>query len=149
MSNKKSKKFIFTAAIIIIILTFSIVIASQNKDMTWLSIFEGNNYKIRLGNDIIKLKKTDNTVALSADNLKTMLMEHYNAADVHVQINNDYKPDANGIISLIIEQENEKPIYSLGQLYFLKDNGWTTCDIELSIDDKKFLYVGRRVKAPS
>jgi len=141
MSNKKSKKFIFTAAIIIIILTFSIVIASQNKDMTWLSIFEGNNYKIRLGNDIIKLKKTDNTVALSADNLKTMLMEHYNAADVHVQINNDYKPDANGIISLIIEQENEKPIYSLGQLYFLKDNGWTTCDIELSIDDKKFLYV--------
>jgi len=141
MSNRKSKKFIFTAAIIIIILSFTIVIASQNKDMTWLSIFEGKNYKIRLDSKTIKLKKTDNAIALSVNNLKSMLMEHYDVTDVYVQFNNEYKPDENGMISLIVEQENEKPTYYLGQLFYINDKGWTTSDIELSIDDKKFLFV--------
>ncbi|MGI5998523.1 MAG: hypothetical protein ACOX89_07670, partial [Lutispora sp.] len=98
MRNKKSKKFILTVAFIVLILSFSFVIAAQNRDITWLSIFESNSYKIRLGDEIKKLDKKDNVIALGVNDLKTMLMDHYDSSDVYIDFNdNEHKPDENGL----------------------------------------------------
>ena len=107
-----------------------------------LSLFKFNSYKIRLGNETIRLKKKDNTIALSENDLKAMLQHQYNTTEVYIQFNDtDYKPDEEGTIFLPIDKDNENVIYNLGQLFAFDDKGWITNYIDLSIDDNKFLYV--------
>jgi len=142
MRNKKSKKFILTVAFIVLILSFSFVIAAQNRDITWLSIFESNSYKIRLGDEIKKLDKKDNVIALGVNDLKTMLMNHYDSSDVYIDFNdNEHKPDENGMISLMIDEESKNPVYNLGQVFFGNNDGLVVNKVQLSIDDRKYLYV--------
>lgn len=140
MRNKKSKKFLLIAAFIVLILSFSFVIAAQNKDITWLSIFESNSYKIRLGDEIKKLEKKDNVIALDANDLKTMLTEHYGSSEVYV-VFDDNKPDENGMIFLTINEESENPVYNFGQVFFINSNGWAVNRVQLSMDDSNNLYV--------
>jgi len=142
MINKKSKKLIFSAIFIIMILTISSIIFSHYENVSWLSLFKFNSYKIRLGNETIRLKKKDNTIALSENDLKAMLQHQYNTTEVYIQFNDtDYKPDEEGTIFLPIDKDNENVIYNLGQLFAFDDKGWITNYIDLSIDDNKFLYV--------
>lgn len=139
MRNSKARKFIFIAAFIIIVLSFSIVLAAQSKDITWFSLFDGNNYKIMLDDGTKKLEKKDNIIFLNADDLKAMLVQKYETADVYIEFTEaKFIPDENSRIALTISEENN---YNLGQVFFASEDGWTTNTIELVIDDKKYLSV--------
>ncbi|SHI79648.1 M15 family metallopeptidase [Lutispora thermophila] len=140
MKNKKSKNLILIGVFIVLVLSFSFVIAAQNKDISLLSIFKSNSYKIKLGDETKKLEKKDNVIYLGVNDLKTMLMKHYGSSDIYVDLI-DNKPDENGIISLIVDEESSNPVYSLGQVFFINNNGWSVNKIQLSIDDTKYLHL--------
>ena len=137
MRNVKSKKFTLIAAAIILVLSFTIVLAAQGKDITWFSIFEGNSYKLQLENGIKKLEKTDTAILLGTEDLKALLAEKNKAAEVYMDLNTDkYNVDEKGRIMLPISEEKS---YDLGKVFFMGSNGWTARNIDIAIDDSKYL----------
>ena len=117
MRNVKSKKFTLIAAAIILVLSFTIVLAAQGKDITWFSIFEGNSYKLQLENGIKKLEKTDTAILLGTEDLKALLAEKNKAAEVYMDLNTDkYNVDEKGRIMLPISEEKS---YDLGKVFFM------------------------------
>lgn len=139
MRNTRAKKFILIAAFIIIVLSSSIVLASQ-RDITWFSLFESSSYKIMLEGDTKKLEKKDDTIFLSSDDLKAMLIEKYGTSEIYTELTaSGFTPDENGIIALPISED--KNTYTLSQMFFVDEKGWTANIIVLAINDEKYLSI--------
>ena len=139
MRNHKFIRTIFIAASIILIFSFSMVLAAQGRDITWFPAFESNSYKISLDKSSKILEKTDDAIFLSVDDLKAMLAEKYGTSEIHVELEDEhFKPDENNKVLLPIGEEKA---YCLGRVIFADNKGWTANNINLSINEDKYLSI--------
>ncbi|MDD4834948.1 MAG: M15 family metallopeptidase [Lutispora sp.] len=139
MRNRKFIRTIIIAAFIILIFSFSMVLAAQSRDMTWFPTFERNSYKISLDKGSKILEKTDSAIFLSIDDLNAMLTEKYDTPEIHIELDDEhFKPDENNKILLPIGEEKT---YCLGRVIFGDNKGWTANNINLLINEDKYLSI--------